>query len=57
MLKLRKQADYLNPSTSVTQVDLEGIFCASINFDVEAKELYNMTESEGEGVGSDSWLE
>ena len=57
MFKLRKREDYLNPRTSVTQVDLEGIICASVEFNMEAKELYNMTESEGEGVGSDSWLE
>lgn len=56
MFKLRKREDYLNPRTTVTQVDLEGIICDSVQFDVETKELYNVNESV-DGVGSDTWLE
>ena len=59
MFRLRKREDYFNPRTTVTQVDLEGIICNSIQFNVEAKESqnYNLEEFEGEGTGSDTWLE
>ena len=40
MFKLRKREDYLNPRTTVMQVDLEGIICFSnITFDASFQEF------------------
>ena len=57
MFVLRKRDDYIDPCTTVTQVDIEGIICASVEFNVEAKELQNYAIIEGEEAGTDSWLE
>ena len=57
MFKLRKRDDYITPRSTIKEVDLEGIICASVEFNVEAKELQNYAIIEGEEAGTDSWLE
>ncbi len=57
MFRLRKREDYFNPRTTVTRVDLEGIICLSVEVEAKTLQNYNLEELEGEGTGSDTWLE
>lgn len=57
MFKLRKREDYFNPRTTATRVDLEGIICLSVEVEAKTLQNYNLEELEGEGTGSDTWLE
>lgn len=62
MFKLSKREFYINPRTTLTRVEVEKMLLAgagSVQFKTEAKELqnYNLEEYDGDGVGTDNWLE
>lgn len=49
MFTLKKQKkDYLAPNTLVSEVDLEGIICGSVRFNVRARSLENMNDPDGD---------
>ena len=46
-MTLKKKRSYEDPLTTVTQADLEGLICASIDYiEVQADELHNMNADE-----------
>ena len=48
MLRNKTKKDYLVPRAVVTEVDLEGLICHSVRFNVQTKDLVNMNPAEGE---------
>lgn len=42
MVTLKKKRSYEDPLTTVTQADLEGLICASVDYIIEADELHNI---------------
>ena len=46
MMTLKKKRSYEDPLTTVTQADLEGLICASVDYLIEADELHNMNADE-----------
>ena len=42
MVTLKKKRSYEYPLTTVTQADLEGLICASVDYIIEADELHNI---------------
>ena len=48
MLRKKSTKDYLAPRTVVTEVDLEGLLCQSVRFNVQTKDLENMNDSKSE---------
>ena len=48
MLRNKTKKDYLAPRSVVAEVDLEGLICQSLRFNVQTKDLENMNDSESE---------
>ena len=44
MFSLKTKKTYQSPHTKVYEVDLEGLICQSVIFNVAAKELQNMND-------------
>ena len=42
MVTLKKKRSYEYPLTTVTQADLEGLICGSVQYLMEVDELHNM---------------
>lgn len=42
MMTLVKKRSYEDPVTTVTQADLEGLICGSVDYLLEVDELHNM---------------
>lgn len=61
MFKQSKREFYIKPRTFETQLDLETmvLVAGSVLINTEAKESqnYNLDEYDGDGVGTDNWLE
>ncbi len=48
MLRNKTKKDYLAPRSVVAEVDLEGLICNSVRFNVRVKDLENMNPADGE---------
>ena len=48
MLRKKTKKDYLAPRSVMAEVDLEGLICQSLRFNVQTKDLENMNDSESE---------
>ena len=48
MFSLKTRKTYQSPRTKVAEVDLEGLICQSVRFNIQVKELENMNPAEGE---------
>ena len=46
MFSLKTRKTYQSPCTKVTEVDLEGLICNSVRFNVQVNELQNMNDPE-----------
>jgi hypothetical protein len=44
MFSLKTRKTYQSPCTKVTEVDLEGLICQSLRFNVRARSLENMND-------------
>ncbi len=49
MFNLKTKKTYQSPHTKLAEVDLEGLICQSVIFNVAAKELQNMNDPNTEG--------
>ena len=46
MLNLKAKKTYQAPHVTVADVDLEGLICQSVRFNLQVKELQNMNDPE-----------
>ena len=53
MLRNKTKKDYLAPRSVVAEVDLEGLICNSVRFNVQVKELDNMNPASPEETSSE----
>ena len=53
MLRKRTKKDYLVPRAVVTEVDLEGLICNSVRFNIQVKELDNMNHASEDETSSE----
>lgn len=58
MLRKKSTKDYLAPRTVVTEVDLEGLICASGFLRIQVDELHNMNvDDDASGANSEHYFE
>ena len=58
MLRKRSKKDYLVPRSAVTEVDLEGLVCASGFKRIQVDELHNMNVGDdASGTNSEHYFE
>lgn len=57
MMTLKKKRSYEDPLTTVTQADLEGLICSSVDYLMEVDELHNMNADEDAQAAENFYFE